>query len=128
MNDLIEKLNHLAWLKKRARLSSKVAERRKDEAKQYELDLFQIMEDLGLKSLNTHTHTFVPRTTVRSYITDMDAFEAWLEDEGVRDDFLRVEEQKARLNELVRERLDRKEDLPPGVGWYPQQVISTTER
>lgn len=128
MNDLLEKLEHLAWLKRRAKRSMAAAEARKDAAKEFEAELFGVMDDLGLTSLNTRQHTFVPKTTVRSYVTNAEEFRRWLEENDLVSEFLKDEPQKARLNELVRDRLDRKQELPPGVAWYPQQYISTTER
>lgn len=126
--DLNAELTELAWLKERAKRSEDIADERKRIFKAREAELFTTMDRLGLRSVSTDDHTFTPRTTVLSTITDMDAFVAWCEETGQMDDYVKNVQQKARLNELVRERYDNMEELPPGVNSVIREYISTTER
>ena len=126
--DLTERLRHLQRLKERAARSEKIAKERKERFKEFELDTFAYMERNGLDGVTAGGFRFEPRSTTLSTVYDLDAFEGWLREQGLDEEFLRAEPRKQRLNELVRERLDNQQEFPPGVQAYAREYISITER
>lgn len=126
--ELSERLEHLRWLKERSSRSSQIADERAARYKEFEADTFHYMKRNGLDGVTAVGFRFEPRATVLSSVNNLDEFEDWLRTEGLEEEFLRPEPRKARLNELVRERLDNQQDFPPGVTAYAREYISITER
>lgn len=126
--ELADMLDHLRWLKARRDRSTKVSKERDRIFKEYERDVYHYLERNRLDGVKSDGYTFGTRSTTMGNVFDQDAFEAWLHDNDLMEDYLRSEPQKARLNELVRERLDNKQDLPPGVSAHAREYISITEQ
>jgi hypothetical protein len=97
-----------------------------DEAKalydQLERDLIERMEHEGVQGQKTDGINFVPTKTVYAQIQDRSEFVDWaLENDA---SLIEHRERKALLNELVREKLDNGEPLPPGLGFRVDEGIS----
>lgn len=126
--ELADMLDHLRWLKTRKDRSSKVSKQREATYKEFERDVYHYMERNRLDGVKSEGFTFGTRSTTMGNVFDQDAFEAWLAENDLLDDYLRKEPQKARINELVRERLDNQQELPPGVNAHAREYVSITEQ
>lgn len=126
--ELRERLEELHRLKERASRSDKIAKERKQRAKDAEIDLFHYMQRNGLDAVAAGGHMFAPRSTTLGVVNDQAAFEQWLMENDLYDEYIRTEPQKARLNEMIRERIDNQQELPPGTNAYAKEYISITER
>ena len=130
--EIADRLEELRWLKERADLSTKVAKERKARFQSAQAELYHYMQRNGLDGVTSHGYTFALRSTTLSNVNNKEAFEEWLRTQEGEDvayeDFIRTEPQKARLNELVRDAIDRGAPLPPGVNAYANEYISITER
>lgn len=124
---ITERLAHLAQLKAKEKQSKKQYEADKSERERFELDTHTLMESEDLWTVRTGTHTFSAKETIYGQVQDEEAFRAWVQDQGLEEEFFRSEEVKGRINELVREAIDSGRDLPPGLGWYPRKYVSATE-
>ncbi len=126
--EIADRLEHLRWLKERAAVSAKIAKERSARFKEYQADLFHYMRRNNLDGISSKGHTFALRSTDLGTVNDQEAFERWLKEQDLYEDYISTEPRKARVNELVRERLDAKQEMPPGVGAYANEYISITER
>lgn len=91
--------------------------------KSQEARVFDLMENDGIQSTKVHGIQHVRAETFYAQVQDQAEFEEWALTSGLESYF----EQKPRkklLNELVREKLDAGEPLPPGLGFYSQRYIS----
>jgi len=80
-----------------------------------ERELLDSMLDAGVKSFRREDGIQVLRsTTIYSKVTDKSALVQALQDEGLSE-YLELEPRKARLNEWVREQLEKGERLLPGL-------------
>lgn len=111
------------------RLKDEYAElnRRRDDVRR-ELDMQQAavyayMEEYDIESMKVDDLTFI-RTAPREFATvqDREAFVEW----AMRNDasLVAMKEEKRLLNQLVRERIDNGEELPPGIGFYTREIVS----
>ncbi len=92
----------------------------------FEASLYDRMDEEDVLSLKTDAAQFVAKCTTYATITDMDLFTEWLKENGIEDEFIKDAPEKARINELVRERLDNGDSLPPGLSHYDRRYISIT--
>lgn len=78
--------------------------------------------DPGESSLKIKGVIYIPNRTDYAVVQDRAAFIEWAEqnDAGL----IEVATRDGLLNQLVRERLDNGEPLPPGIGYYPKEFIS----
>lgn len=92
--------------------------------------LMDRMEAEEAESHRAAGKNFTPAATTFGKIDDVDAFLAWARaQEGEGEDGETLYEVKARkqlVNELIRERLDNDEPLPPGLGFYVKEYVSVT--
>lgn len=128
MSTLAEDIRKLTLLKKReAILKRRVKDSTKNRAA-WERAVFDRMVDEGW-TLNESTLAlegvmYKPSSTTFATIQDKNALLEYLQD---HDDIL-VEPKikEADLNQLVRECLDNGQPLPPGLGYYDKEFISTS--
>ena len=97
-------------------------ERVKDEREKLDAQVFEHMEYNRIEGMKVDGTNFVPTTTIYAQVQDSDSFVAWAEEHDPT--LLEPKPRKDPLNELVREKLDNGESLPPGLGFNPKQVIS----
>ena len=128
MESLADELEALYELEAEAKAADGKAKELKDLVKQRRHDLYHFMVRNDVETVRSRGRTFSTRRTVLSTITDIHAFEAWVRENGLEAEYLRPEVRKQQLNELVRERLDNRQELPPGTNSYANEYISTTER
>lgn len=122
-----ERLAELRRFKMKAIAAENAAIAAKDEHVQFQADLFQDMREQEIRSVNTETAQFVARSTIYATVQDQDAFQVWAQEKGLEEDYFTPKPAKARLNELVRDRIDSGEDMPPGISFYPRDYISISD-
>ena len=127
LDDFKTRLSKLAELKDRKAATAKADKEAEQEPKQFQADLWQDMAEAGIDSVKADGGRFTRQQTPYGVITDRDAFLAWCEENGV-DGLTQEVEVKQRLNELVRDRLNNNEELPPGTSFFPRQYISYTKK
>jgi len=116
MNELFEEAATLAKLEKATRALAKEAEAK----------LMERMEMEETDSITSGGKQYTKTTTNYGVVQDAVAFHEWAASHDER--LLKTKPDGELLNQLVRERLDNGEALPPGVGFYPKEYISKTAR
>jgi hypothetical protein len=94
----------------------------KAETDRLEAELFDRMENEDVGGIKVGANNFVRVATTYGSINDRSAFVAWAETE--MPELVETKERKALVNEIVRERIDSGEALPPGTTFYVKQYIS----
>ena len=82
----------------------------------------QRLEQDGVDSIRVDGVLFVPAETTYGTIQDRSAFIEWAKENAP--EMFEEKERSGLVNELVRERLDNGEPLPPGVGFYVREYVS----
>ena len=113
-------------LKRAAKAAQSLADGLKKEAKQFEAELWERASEAGTYGHRGREIRGDLKQTDYGTITDYDLFKKWVYDQNLDEELLKTQEESARLNELVRARLETGEELPPGVGWYTRKYISIT--
>lgn len=124
--EINERLNHLRHLKRVAKTKADEASSAKSEMEEYQHQLFQDMRASNLYSAKTDQGQFSLKSTIYPTIQNREEFIAWCHEHGM-DDYVQEVEAKGRLGEMVRQRLDDGEELPPGVHYYVKEYISVKE-
>jgi hypothetical protein len=126
--DFKEELAELARLKARKAETAAAAEAAARDLYHYEQRLWEQMERVGNNGSSwSDLGTFSRKSTIYGQITDRDAFIEWAREEGL-DDVVKMVEEKGRLNEIIRDRLDTQQELPPGTSFYEKRYISYTKK
>lgn len=124
---LSERLEHLRALKEKAAELERLALQAKDDMKQFERQVWDLMaDDNDNRSARYGDYTFARKETDYGQITDREAFIAWAKENG-HTEFFEEREVKRFVNELVRDALDSGHEFPPGVGFYSRPYISITK-
>ena len=126
-NELRARLDELAVLKEDANVKQREADAAKAKHDEAQATLWHDMDAAGMKGFKTDQHSFARKATIYSTIQDADAFEAWCQENGLTEDYLKMAPKKQQLNELVRERLDNGQSLPEGVHWYAREYIAISK-
>lgn len=126
MTTLTEDCEELSRLNDEAKDLDKRAKEAKALAKEAEARLLERMQQERCRGHATDTTLYTPTTTNYAVVQDEAAFLAWVA--TYDEDLTEVKPKSGLLNELVRERLDNGEPLPPGVGFYPKEYISKKAR
>lgn len=106
------------------READKEAKRLKKIHDTHQYRIIERMERERCKSYSDGDTLFVSASTTMANVQDREAFVAWAKehDEALLDPL--PKERGELLNQLVRERLDNGEPLPPGIGFYVREYIS----
>lgn len=123
-----QRLAELARLREQYRAEQAVADATKAEHDRLQKILHEDMKEAGLLTIGTDTDTFTRKSTYYAQVENQDEFIAWAESEGLLEEFTETAAVKGRLNELVRQRLQDGEMLPPGLGFYSKDYISKTQK
>lgn len=94
----------------------------KQELDAAEQRLFERMEHERVDSIRVDGTNFVRAATTYGQVQDRADFVRWAEEE--MPELVEKKERKALINEIVRERIDTGEPLPPGLGFYVKQYVS----
>ena len=126
MSTLNEDLRRLDALKADESTKKRAAAEAADTRAQWEKHCFDRMVDEeydpGESSVKIKGVVYIPNRTDYATVQDRDAFIEWAKanDAGL----IEVATREGLLNQLVRERLDNGEPLPPGIGHYTKEFIS----
>lgn len=121
-----DRLARLADLKATSSRLAREAKEARYEMEKYQADLYDAMDDIGMESTRIDGVSYARKETIYATVQDRDAFVEWAQAEGLGD-LTKVVEEKARLSEIVRERISTSQELPPGVSFYGKQYISVTK-
>lgn len=119
-----DEFKKLDELKQAYREADKVAKEAKRLHDEHQARLLDEMKESDIGTFTVSGVQFSPRSTIYANVTDRDAFHEWLHEQGLEDEFLKQAEEKQRLNELVRDRLDSGQEMPPGLSFYPREFIT----
>lgn len=126
MSTLNEDLRALDTLKADEARKKRAAAEATDRRAEWEKQCFDRMVDEeydpGESSLKIKGVVYIPNRTDYAVVQDRAAFIEWARanDAGL----IEVATREGLLNQLVRERLDNGEPLPPGIGYYSKEFIS----
>jgi hypothetical protein len=81
------------------------------------------MEDRGVDGIKVDGTNYVPSGTTYAQVQDSDEFIKWAEENDSQ--LIEEKPRKELLNQLVRTYLDDGKPLPPGVGFYIREYVST---
>jgi hypothetical protein len=135
LDDFKHRFLRLVELREERDIDKAKAKTSENEYRSYEAELFEELQDSGFKGAigfdfggDTGTVKFSLRTTTYGKLIDKQVAMEALKREGL--DHMIYEEavRERRLNELVRDRLDAKAELPEGVDFYKRQGISISRQ
>jgi hypothetical protein len=119
---LAQDLRRLKRLKDESSTANAKARAATEALNKFQAKVFARMEAEEVDSMKVSGRNFVRSTTEYASIQDRDAFLVWARE---NDHSLYAEREERRLlNQLVRERLDNGEELPPGIGFYVREIVS----
>lgn len=84
--------------------------------------LLERMEEEKCEGVKVEGINFVPTKTIYGQVQDRSEFVKWAEEN--EPELLEPKERKELINELVRQKLDDGEPLPPGLNFRTQEYIS----
>lgn len=96
------------------------------------VELADLLEDEGVLSESLDLGPpfgkvrLVPGETRYAQVTDPEDLREALAEEGLEEELFLPKPAKARMNELVNERLDHGQPLPRGLSWYPKRKVTVT--
>ena len=122
MMKITEQARELRALKQAAAEAKSAAEDAKDAFEDAQRKFYERLQDEGIGSIKVDGTLFVPQQTTYHQIQDREAFIAWAEEN--EEELLEPKERKSLLNELVKDYIERGEELPPGLGFYVKDYIS----
>lgn len=86
-----------------------------------EASVLNRMESEQTESQRVDGTLFIPTKTVYGQVQDRAAFLEWAQDND--EELFERTERKKLVNQLVREKLDNGEELPPGIGFYVRKYV-----
>jgi hypothetical protein len=126
MSTINDDLRHLDQLKAAEAKAKRAATDLTHERAQWERACFDRMVDEGYdpgeSSLKIKGVVYIPNRTDYAVVQDRAAFVEWAKDND--EGLIETATREGLLNQLVRERLDNGEPLPPGIGYYTKEFIS----
>lgn len=99
-------------------------EQAKAEMKNSMFVLWDEMGDQEMKTIHHSLGRITRSTTTIALVRDLDSLMGELDDLGLRGAFTKIAIEQAKLNALLRERLDAGEDVPAGTAPHVQKRIS----
>ena len=119
INQACEELRQLKKLESDAKEAFEILKAKREQAERALIDRMEAEEIRGIKVGDTN---FVPAKTIYGQIQDRSLFVEWAEENAP--ELVEMKERKGPVSELVRQRIDDGEGLPPGVGFYEKSYIS----
>ena len=123
---LQDRLSRLRILKEADKTAAGRADVAHKKYKDYEAETWNAMRDVEVQTTRTDDALYVRRSTIYATVQDQYAFEEWCRSKDLSEAYLEQRPAKARLNEMVRDLQDTGQEMPPGIGWYPNEFISIT--
>lgn len=131
LDDFKSRFQRLLELRETRDIDKSKSKRSEKAYREYEAELFEAIKEAGIKGRlsfdfggDLGTAKFQLRATTYGKIIDKASAIAALKAEGLDDLIYEEAVRERRLNELVRDRIESKSDLPDGVDWYDRRMIS----
>lgn len=132
---LASQLRRLVELREKRDETKAAAESANAEYREYEAEVYEQMEhgpfkgsrkvDLGAPF---GTVTFTPRATPYGRVINREEALAYFESRGEKDTMVQEDVLARRLNEIVKDRLEAGEPLPPGTDFYYRRGVTISRR
>ena len=138
MSDLYlleSKFRRLAELREERDFAKKTAETAESAYREYEAELFGVVEDSALRGTiefdfggDLGTIRFQPRSTIYGRVIDKFAALESLENEALLDEMTAPKVEARRLNEYVRDRMENGQELPDGIDYYERRFFTISRK
>lgn len=123
---LEEEIRSVAQLRDTYEVASEVLDKAKREYERAQQALWEHMDASGVSSITVDGVQFTRKSTIFGSVADKSAFIEWAEENAP--DLVAPAPRKALVNELVRQKIDNGEDLPPGLNFFARQYVSQTKQ
>src|SRR5947209_10914589 len=135
INEFKARFQRLLELREQRDIDKQKASKSEREYRDAEAELYQAIEEAGIRGRlkfdfggDLGTASFQTRSTNYGRVIDKDAAIAALKAEGLDEVVFSEAIREKRLNELVRDRLESRADLPDGVDFYSRKGISISRK
>lgn len=118
--ELVAMTEKLALLRIRLETAEDEAKRIRGDYEAVEHDLFDALENAGMRQMRTEWGLFTLNDLAWAHVTDPEAARAWADQQ--LPDLLSLNQ--ARLSKIVRDRLKEGGELPPGVDFRTSRKIT----
>lgn len=131
---LASKFRRLVELRDKRDIAKGALERYEKEYRSYEADLWDELEASPLQGTikidlgDEGVVTFQRRETIYGRVLDADKALEYFERRALTDEFTQPKLVSRRVNELVREKVESGEPVPPGLDFYAQRFISISKK
>lgn len=119
---LTNDLKRFRALSQEAKALDEKAKKAKAKRDELQARIWERMDAEGVDSMKVAGTNFVRSATTFATIQDRESFIAWASKNDKS--LLKTREESALLNQLVRERQDNGELLPPGLGFHVRETIA----
>lgn len=88
-------------------------------------ELYEKMTELGLENFRSSKYGLISTyNKLWARVVNLDLASEWFKEQGIYDEVLKLEPVNSRLNQIVEERLEKGEAMPPGVDFSMKRSIS----
>lgn len=125
MKPIEEEIRELAYLKAEMRATAAAAAKAKLAYDKAHRALWDRMDATGVTRADVDGYAYsYNKAKVYGTVADKRAFYEWAVTEGNAPELFDDEPREKLVNELVRQRIDNGEALPPGVNFYTRETVS----
>lgn len=123
--EILDMTRQLVELDTRYEEASKLKAQLYNQKSQLINALYEKMSELGLENFRSSEFGLISTyNKLWARITNMPLAEEWFREQGFYDEVLKLEPVNARLNEIVKERLEKGLTMPPGIDFSMKRSIS----
>ncbi len=95
-----------------------------EQKERLEMELYERMKDVGINQFRTVEFGLIfTSNRLWGKITDMPVAEEWLKENGLFDEVLKLTPIKARVNEILKKKIENGEAMPPGFDYSLTRAI-----
>ena len=121
-----EEIRHVAALREGYEELQGMADEAKELYERAHAALWERMDATGVSSITVDGVQNTRKSTIYASVNDKTEFMKWAEENAP--ELVAPAPRKALVNELVRQKIDNGEELPPGVSFYTNDYVSRTQR
>lgn len=123
--DILDSTRRFLELQERYTESKKKTSELYAELEKLEIELYEKMKNIGIDQFRNIEFGLIScANTLYGKIDDLDLASEWLKEEGLFEEILQYTPKKARVNELLKKRIEEGLDIPPGFNYYVTKSIS----
>ena len=133
--DLSEMLRRLMEAREKRDTTKTAAERAERQYRTLEAEVWEALEDSPIEGTIKidlgppyGLVSFLPRETYFGRVIDKEDALDYFEQRAMSEEMTEPKIAKARVNELVREHLEQKKPMPPGLDFYPKRYVSISRK